>query len=61
MPAISGAGEGSCREQAASRRSAVLDDPRRMGVDRRRQSLARLEAGPQQLLDAACLVATFAM
>jgi hypothetical protein len=38
MPAISSEGEDSCREQTASRHSAVLDDPRRAAVDRRRQS-----------------------
>jgi hypothetical protein len=43
MPAISSEGENSCREQIRSRRSAVLDDPLRVTVDRRRHSLARLE------------------
>jgi hypothetical protein len=58
MPAISSEGQDSRGEQTSSRRSAVLDDPRRVAVDRRRQSLARFEAGPQQLFDTACLLAT---
>jgi hypothetical protein len=38
MPAISREAEDSCREQAASRGFAVLDDTRRVAVERRRQS-----------------------
>ena len=55
MPAISGEGEQSRRGQTASRRSAALGDPRRVAAYRGRQSLARLEAGSQQVLDKRCL------
>jgi hypothetical protein len=46
MPEISSEGQGSCREQTVSRRSAVLDDPQRVAVDRQRQSLTRLGGFP---------------
>ena len=61
MPAISSEGEYSCREQTAIRRSAVLDDPRRVAVDRRRQSLTRSEAGSLQGLDTTRVVPNIAM